>query len=130
VDAVRTIGGADCPQLSWMPTPAAPMLRLFGPEELGGFGDLKGKIDAEAALSGKPAEEIGMNVRGQETLDIDTRLMQARHRFIARSQARSCASLGCQMRMTTNLFRRRCVTRHLILNISSNALHLSRIYWT
>jgi hypothetical protein len=55
-----------------MPTPAAPMLRLFGPEELGGFGDLKGKIDADAALSGKPAEEIGMNVRGQASLDIDT----------------------------------------------------------
>jgi hypothetical protein len=74
------------------------MLRLFGPEELGGFGDLKGKIDAEVALSGKSADEIGMTVRYQGTLDIDTHLMQARHTGLSQNHRRDRArpwDAGC-----------------------------------
>ena len=39
------------------------MIRLFGPETLGGLGDLGAKIDAEVARTGKSADEIGDQVR-------------------------------------------------------------------
>jgi hypothetical protein len=60
---VKSIAGADCPVLSWTPLPSATILRFLGPEELGGLGDLKAKIEAEAKRSGKAAEEVAMSVR-------------------------------------------------------------------
>jgi hypothetical protein len=67
-EAVRAIAGTNCPLLVWLPTPVAPSLRICGPEELGGFGDLKGKIDAEASRSERPMEEIRMAVREGQCL--------------------------------------------------------------
>jgi hypothetical protein len=64
IEHVRAIAGANCPVLSWTPLPSAAILRFVGPEELGGLGDMKGKIDAEAKRSGKSSEEVAMTVRG------------------------------------------------------------------
>jgi hypothetical protein len=38
------------------------LLRLFGPENLGGLGDLQVKAAAEAAATGKPIAEIAPSV--------------------------------------------------------------------
>ena len=39
---------------------AGALLRSFGPESMGGVGDLGAKIDAEIARTGLPDEEIGI----------------------------------------------------------------------
>jgi hypothetical protein len=54
--------GAACPVLAWMPSPMSSVLRMSGPENLGGLGDLQAKIAAEAAATGKPVTEIAMSV--------------------------------------------------------------------
>jgi hypothetical protein len=41
---------------------AGAIIREFGPEYLGGMGDLGAKIDAEATRSGLSADEIGVTV--------------------------------------------------------------------
>ena len=41
---------------------AAAILRLFGPECMGGMGDFGAKIDAEIARTGLSDEEIGLKV--------------------------------------------------------------------
>jgi hypothetical protein len=41
---------------------AGAIIRLFGPESLGGSGDIGAKIDAEVARTGLSAEEIGPKV--------------------------------------------------------------------
>jgi hypothetical protein len=38
------------------------MLRLFGPESMGGVGDFGARIDAEIARTGLSDEEIGLKV--------------------------------------------------------------------
>ena len=38
------------------------MLRLFGPESMGGVGDFGARIDAETARTGLSDEEIGLKV--------------------------------------------------------------------
>jgi hypothetical protein len=72
MDSVRTIAGAECPLLSWTPLPATAILRYFSPEKLGGLGDLKGKMDAEAARSGMSVEELAMTVSGHSCLYFET----------------------------------------------------------
>jgi hypothetical protein len=37
-------------------------LRQFGPASLGGLGELRGEIDAEAARQGRSAEEVASSV--------------------------------------------------------------------
>ena len=41
---------------------AGAIIRLFGPEYLGGVGDIGARIDAEAARTGLSADEIGNEV--------------------------------------------------------------------
>ena len=41
---------------------AAAIIRLFGPESIGGVGDIGAKIDAEAARTGLSTDEIGRKV--------------------------------------------------------------------
>ncbi|KAF5368678.1 hypothetical protein D9757_010226 [Collybiopsis confluens] len=59
IDAVRIIAGSDCLVFSWMTAPAGASLRLFGPEEYGGGGDLSVKVDQEVKRTGRDAMEIG-----------------------------------------------------------------------
>ncbi|KAJ3980906.1 hypothetical protein F5890DRAFT_1557276 [Lentinula detonsa] len=62
VDAIREIAGSKCSILSWMTAPAGATLRLVGPEEYGGVGDLSPKVEAEVALSGKSYAEVAKNL--------------------------------------------------------------------
>ena len=41
---------------------AGAILRLFGPESMGGVGDFGARIDAETARTGLSDEEIGLKV--------------------------------------------------------------------
>jgi hypothetical protein len=41
---------------------AGAIIRLFGPEHLGGIGDFGARIDAEVARTGLSADEIGDKV--------------------------------------------------------------------
>ena len=41
---------------------AGAIIRLFGPESIGGVGDFGARIDAEAARTGLPPDEIGPKV--------------------------------------------------------------------
>jgi hypothetical protein len=41
---------------------AGAVIRLFGPEYIGGLGDIGARIDAEIARTGLPDEEIGPKV--------------------------------------------------------------------
>ena len=41
---------------------AGAILRLFGPESMGGVGDFGARIDAEAARTGLSTDEIGPKV--------------------------------------------------------------------
>lgn len=57
--ATRAITGNKVPIIASVPLHASCVLHLYGPETLGGNGDLGAKIDAEAARLGVTAKEIG-----------------------------------------------------------------------
>lgn len=46
------------PVVAWLSSTAASAIRLCGPQEIGGLGDLDARIEAEVQRTGKPAEEI------------------------------------------------------------------------
>ena len=50
------------PIIAMVTSGAAAVLRLFGPESMGGAGDIGPKIDAEVARTGLSAAEIGSEV--------------------------------------------------------------------
>lgn len=60
--ATRAQSGAAIPVFLILAAPAAATIRLFGPEMLGGLGDLSARIDAEVARTGRPEEEVGSQV--------------------------------------------------------------------
>ncbi|KAF8528529.1 hypothetical protein BU17DRAFT_80977 [Hysterangium stoloniferum] len=55
--AIRDIGGKDIPIMGWTPANLSYCLRLLGPQELGGHGDLK-KLHTLAIETGKTITEI------------------------------------------------------------------------
>ncbi|KAF8802209.1 UDP-Glycosyltransferase/glycogen phosphorylase [Phlegmacium glaucopus] len=58
----REISGHSIPIIACVAAGAAALIRLFGPESIGGLGDFGAKIDAEAARTGLPTEEIGEKI--------------------------------------------------------------------
>ena len=50
------------PIISCIAAGAGAIIRLFGPEYMGGLGDFGARIDAETARTGLPEEEIGHKV--------------------------------------------------------------------
>ena len=60
--ATRAVSGHSVPIIASIAAGAGAIIRLFGPESIGGLGDLGAKIDAEAARLGVPSEEIGDRV--------------------------------------------------------------------
>ena len=61
--ATRAVSGHSVPIIACMAAPAAAIIRFFGPESIGGVGDIGARIDAEAARStGLSADEIGHKV--------------------------------------------------------------------
>ena len=51
------------PIVIFMAAGAGAIIRLYGPESIGGEGDIGVKIDAEAARTGLSVDEIGSKVR-------------------------------------------------------------------
>ena len=50
------------PIIAYIAAGAGAILRLFGPESMGGVGDFGARIDAEIAHTGLSEEEIGPKV--------------------------------------------------------------------
>ena len=50
------------PIITFVASGAGAILRLYGPESMGGVGDIGAKINAEVARTGLSADEIGPKV--------------------------------------------------------------------
>jgi hypothetical protein len=50
------------PIIAWITAGAAATIRTFGPESMGGTGDIGARIDAEIARTGLSDDEIGPKV--------------------------------------------------------------------
>ena len=50
------------PIIACITTPATFAIHDFGPESMGGVGDIGARIDAETARTGRPYDEIGLKV--------------------------------------------------------------------
>ena len=62
VRATRAISGHSVPIIACVAAGAAAVIRLFGPESIGGVGDFGARIDAEAARTGLSVEMVGPKV--------------------------------------------------------------------
>ena len=62
LQATRAISRRFVPIISFGAGGAAAYIRHFGPESMGGAGDIGAKIDAEVARTGLSADEIGPKV--------------------------------------------------------------------
>jgi len=62
LQATRAITGRSVPIINCIPTGAGPIIRFFGPESMGGKGDIGAKIDAEVARTGLSAHKIGPEI--------------------------------------------------------------------
>ena len=51
------------PIITFIASGAGAIIRRFGPEHLGGVGDIGARIDAEVARTGLSEDEIGPKVR-------------------------------------------------------------------
>ena len=60
--ATRAISGHSVPIIACITTGAAFVIRDFGPESMGGVGDIGARIDAEIARTGRPENEVGPKV--------------------------------------------------------------------
>ena len=61
--ATRAVSGRSVPIITFIAAGAGAIIRLFGPESMGGAGDIGAEIDAEVARSGLSEDEIGAKVR-------------------------------------------------------------------
>ena len=62
MQATRAVSGRSVPIIILGAAGAAAIIRLLGPESMGGAGDIGAKIDVEVARTGLSAEEIGLKV--------------------------------------------------------------------
>ena len=60
--ATRAISGHSVPIIAVVTGGAGAIVRIFGPESMGGMGDIGIKIDAEIARTGLSDEEVGPKV--------------------------------------------------------------------
>ena len=63
LQATRAISGRSVPVIALGAAGAGAFIRHFGPESMGGAGDIGAKIDAEVARTGLSVDEIGLKVR-------------------------------------------------------------------
>jgi hypothetical protein len=56
------VSGHSVPIIACVAAGAAAIIRLFGPESMGGIGDTSARISAEIARTGLPEDEIGIKV--------------------------------------------------------------------
>ena len=59
---VRAISGHDVKIYTFHPIQLCALWRLFGPEHLGGRGNMRLKIEQEAARTGRPVAEVRLEV--------------------------------------------------------------------
>ena len=59
---VRALSGDSVPIVIFMAAGAGAMIRLYGPESIGGQGDVGARIDAEAARTGLSHDKVGPKV--------------------------------------------------------------------
>ena len=62
LQATRAVSGRSVPIITCGAAGAGFFIRYFGPESMGGAGDIGAKIDAEVARTGLSADEIGPKV--------------------------------------------------------------------
>jgi hypothetical protein len=62
LQSTRAVSGHSVPIITCMAAGAAAILRFFGPESIGGIGDIGARIDAEVARTGLSSDEIGHKV--------------------------------------------------------------------
>jgi hypothetical protein len=62
LQATRAISGRSVPIMGCVAIGAGAIIRGFGPESMGGIGDISAKIEAEAARTGLSVDEIGPKV--------------------------------------------------------------------
>ena len=55
---IRSVTRKSIPVYAWISTSAFSVLRLFGPRELGGFGDMKPQASIQAKETGKDEDDI------------------------------------------------------------------------
>ncbi|KAG5637116.1 hypothetical protein H0H81_005709 [Sphagnurus paluster] len=60
--ASRKLTGYSVPIIAWLPCSASLFIHVWGPERLGGYGDFGAKVDAEAALTGRPSADIAEEI--------------------------------------------------------------------
>ncbi|KAG6905401.1 hypothetical protein DXG01_002966, partial [Tephrocybe rancida] len=57
--ATRSVTGKSVPIICCIPGGASAFVRLWGPQSIGGIGDLRAKIQLEADRTGRPVHEVG-----------------------------------------------------------------------
>ena len=62
LQATRAVSGRSVPIIACVAAGAGAIIRLLGPESIGGRGDIGAKIDAEVARTGLSYDEIGRKV--------------------------------------------------------------------
>ena len=62
LQATRVVSGRSVPIIGCIATGAGAIIHGFGPESMGGTGDIGAKVDAEVARTGLSADEIGFKV--------------------------------------------------------------------
>ena len=62
LQATRAVSKRYVPIIAFIAAGAGAIIRLFGPESMGGAGDINAKTDAEIARTGLSADEIGHKV--------------------------------------------------------------------
>jgi hypothetical protein len=62
LQATRAVSGHSVPIIASIAAGAGAIIRGFGPESMGGAGDISAKIDAEVARTGLSADGIGFKV--------------------------------------------------------------------
>ncbi|KAJ7617138.1 UDP-Glycosyltransferase/glycogen phosphorylase [Roridomyces roridus] len=60
--STRALSGTTIPIFMLVPVHSGSILKLFGPESLGGFGDVGARVDEEAARTGRDPVELGEEV--------------------------------------------------------------------
>ena len=107
LNATRAVSGHSVPVITCITSGAGAIIRSFGPESIGGMGDARPRIDAEAARTGLSADEIGNEVLlCFRTTSLDG-LINIIFRYIRKQKENSLKFLVSLPCMTTNFSRRR-----------------------
>lgn len=62
VPVIKEVSAGTCPIMAWFGAPISSCMNFMGPEHLGGYGDLRAKIEAAAEESGKTPAEVADSV--------------------------------------------------------------------